>query len=175
MGTTPEGESIDDTILPKWAASAEDFLLKMRAAFESDYVSSHINQWIDLIFGFKQNGTPAITYDNLFYHLTYQENVNFERPMSRVERAALEVQISEFGQTPIQLFEDRHPTRRARILNLDLGGGLEDKKNLNSKLMVLAEENERLNEDMERQRYRFSKKLNEKEEMLMRNHKDKKR
>jgi hypothetical protein len=41
--------------------------------------------------------------------------------------------------------------------------------------MVLAEENERLNEDMERQRYRFSKKLNEKEEMLMRNHKDKKR
>jgi hypothetical protein len=48
--------------------------------------------------------------------------------MSRVERAALEVQISEFGQTPIQLFEDRHPTRRARILNLDLGGGLEDKK-----------------------------------------------
>ena len=95
--------------------------------------------------------------------------------MSRVERVALEVQISEFGQTPIQLFEDRHPTRRARILNLDLGGGLEDKKNLNSKLMVLAEENERLNEDMERQRYRFSKKLNEKEEMLMRNHKDKKR
>ena len=28
---------------------------------------------------------------------------------------------------------------------------------------------------MERQRYRFSKKLNEKEEMLMKNHKDKKR
>jgi len=69
-------------------------LSKSRAAFESDYVSTHINEWVDLIFGFKQVGTPAVTYDNLFYHLTYQENVNFDRPMSRVERAALEVQIS---------------------------------------------------------------------------------
>jgi hypothetical protein len=43
MGTTPEGEAIDDVILPKWATSAEDFLLKMRAAFESDYVSAHLN------------------------------------------------------------------------------------------------------------------------------------
>jgi len=89
MGTTPEGEPIDDVLLPKWASSAEDFLLKMRAAFESDYVSAHLNEWIDLIFGFKQSGTPAVTYDNLYYHLTYQENVNFDRPMSRVEKAAL--------------------------------------------------------------------------------------
>lgn len=139
MGTTPEGESIDDVVLPKWANSAEDFLHKMRAAFESDYVSAHINEWIDLVFGFKQSGTSAITYDNLFYHLTYQENVNFDRPMSKVERAALEVQISEFGQTPLQLFEEKHVGRRARILNLDLMGGIEDKKILNAKLMALAE------------------------------------
>ena len=59
--------------------------------------------------------------------------------MSRVEKAALEVQISEFGQTPLQLFEDKHSARRARILNLDLMGGIEDKKVLNAKLMALAE------------------------------------
>lgn len=59
--------------------------------------------------------------------------------MSRVERTALEVQISEFGQTPIQLFEDRHPSRRARLLNLDLGGVMDDKKLLNAKLLALAE------------------------------------
>lgn len=45
----------------------------------------------------------------------------------------------------------------------------------NAKMMALAEQNERLAQEMERQRYRFSKKLNEKEEMIMRNHKDKKR
>jgi hypothetical protein len=31
--------------------------------------------------------------------------VTFDKAMSRMERAALEVQISEFGQVPIQLFE----------------------------------------------------------------------
>ena len=126
-------------MLPKWATSCEDFLSKMRAAFESDYVSAHLNEWVDLVFGFKQLGTPAITYDNLFYHLTYQENVNFDRPMSRVERAALEVQVAEFGQTPLQLFEDRHPGRRVRLLSLEVGGGVEDKKVLNAKLLALAE------------------------------------
>jgi hypothetical protein len=65
--------------------------------------------------------------------------------------------------------------RRARLLNLDISGGIDNKKMLNAKLVALAEENERLAEEMERQRYRFSKKLNEKEEMLMRNHKDKKK
>jgi factor associated with neutral sphingomyelinase activation len=118
MGSTPEGELIDDVVLPKWANNSQDFLMKMRAAFEGDYVSSHINEWIDLIFGFKQNGTSAITFDNLFYHLTYQENVNFDRQMSRIERAALEVQISEFGQTPLQIFEDKHPLKKTRILSL---------------------------------------------------------
>jgi len=44
----------------------------MRAAFESDYVSATLSEWIDLIFGYKQNGTSAITSDNLFYFLTYQ-------------------------------------------------------------------------------------------------------
>jgi hypothetical protein len=33
MGSTPEGEIIDDVIIPKWATNGEDFLLKMRAAF----------------------------------------------------------------------------------------------------------------------------------------------
>lgn len=33
MGTTPEGQLIDDVIIPKWANNAQDFLLKMRAAF----------------------------------------------------------------------------------------------------------------------------------------------
>ena len=37
------------------------------------------------------------------------------------------------------------------------------------------EENERLQERIERQKYRFNKKLNEKEELLMKNNKDKKR
>ena len=44
---------MNDIILPSWAESPKDFLEKMRAALESDYVSSHLHQWIDLIWGCK--------------------------------------------------------------------------------------------------------------------------
>ena len=66
----------------------------MRAALESDYVSSHINRWIDLIFGFKQTGPNAVAADNLFYHMTYEENVNMEKSMPPQQRMSIEVQIS---------------------------------------------------------------------------------
>lgn len=51
----------------------------MRAALESDYVSSNLNNWIDLIFGYKQTGESAIQADNVFYPLTYEENVNWSK------------------------------------------------------------------------------------------------
>jgi hypothetical protein len=33
MGSTPEGEAIDDVLLPKWSKGPEDFLMKSKAAF----------------------------------------------------------------------------------------------------------------------------------------------
>lgn len=53
LGITNEGEIIDDVLLPPWARSIHDFMNKLRAALESDYVSANLNHWIDLIFGFK--------------------------------------------------------------------------------------------------------------------------
>ena len=43
---------------------AEDFTRKLQAALECDYVSSHLHHWIDLIFGYKQQGEEAIKADN---------------------------------------------------------------------------------------------------------------
>ena len=98
-----------------------------------------------------------------------------EKPMTRMERAALEVQISEFGQIPCKLFEDRHLTKRTRIIHLDYGINSDDKRMVSAKVLALTEENERLQEKIERQRYRFNKKLNEKEEILIKNNKEKKK
>lgn len=53
LGVRANGEKVNDIILPSWAESPKDFLEKMRAALESDYVSSHLHQWIDLIWGCK--------------------------------------------------------------------------------------------------------------------------
>ncbi|RTG80915.1 uncharacterized protein DC041_0008035, partial [Schistosoma bovis] len=42
---------IHDVELPNWASTPEEFIRKHRGALESDYVSSHLHLWIDLIFG----------------------------------------------------------------------------------------------------------------------------
>lgn len=40
-------------------------------------MSSHLHEWIDLIFGFKQRGEEAINALNVFYYCTYEgEKIN---------------------------------------------------------------------------------------------------
>lgn len=41
----------DSVKLPPWAESPVDFVNKHRMALESEYVSAHLHEWIDLIFG----------------------------------------------------------------------------------------------------------------------------
>lgn len=72
LGRLQRGEAVDDVILPRWATSPEDFVFKHRKALESDYVSSHLHEWIDLIFGYKQKGPAAAEAMNVFYYCTYE-------------------------------------------------------------------------------------------------------
>ena len=43
---------------------ARDFCKKCQAALECDYVSERLHHWIDLIFGYKQQGPEAEKADN---------------------------------------------------------------------------------------------------------------
>ena len=72
LGRLQRGEPVDDVILPRWATSPEDFVFKHRQALESDHVSSHLHEWIDLIFGYKQKGAAAAEALNVFYYCTYE-------------------------------------------------------------------------------------------------------
>uniref|UniRef100_F1M6V0 Neurobeachin-like 1 n=1 Tax=Rattus norvegicus TaxID=10116 RepID=F1M6V0_RAT len=65
-------ELVNDVILPRWAKSAEDFIYKHRKALESEYVSAHLHEWIDLIFGYKQRGPAAVEALNVFYYCSYE-------------------------------------------------------------------------------------------------------
>lgn len=112
-------------ILPAWAKnSPEKFVNILREALESEYVSRNLHHWIDLIFGYKQRGEEAEKADNLFFHLCYEGAIDIESINDFARRHALEVQISEFGQIPKQLFNRPHVPRNSprKLSNIDLKG-----------------------------------------------------
>ncbi|EAW64803.1 hCG15426, isoform CRA_c [Homo sapiens] len=104
-------EKVGDVVLPPWASSPEDFIQQHRQALESEYVSAHLHEWIDLIFGYKQRGPAAEEALNVFYYCTYEGAVDLDHVTDERERKALEGIISNFGQTPCQLLKEPHPTR----------------------------------------------------------------
>ncbi|ANQ08303.1 Uncharacterized protein PCOAH_00025700 [Plasmodium coatneyi] len=71
--------NIHDVILPKWCSSAKDFLVKMKNALESNYANKNLNEWINLIFGYKQSGQIAKENFNLFHPLTYMHTILNEK------------------------------------------------------------------------------------------------
>nr|XP_027094520.1 BEACH domain-containing protein B isoform X2 [Coffea arabica]XP_027094521.1 BEACH domain-containing protein B isoform X3 [Coffea arabica] len=112
FGVRQDGEPLGDVLLPTWAkGSAEEFISKNREALESEYVSSNLHHWIDLVFGYKQRGKPAVEAANVFYYLTYEGAVDLDTMDDELQRSAIEDQIANFGQTPIQIFRKKHPRR----------------------------------------------------------------
>ncbi|XP_064452930.1 neurobeachin-like protein 2 isoform X7 [Mirounga angustirostris] len=118
-------EKVDNVVLPPWASSPEDFIQQHRQALESEYVSAHLHEWIDLIFGYKQRGPAAEEALNVFYYCTYEGAVDLDHVVDERERKALEGIISNFGQTPCQLLKEPHPPRLSaeeaaqRLVRLD--------------------------------------------------------
>lgn len=113
LGKKQTGAQIDDVVLPTWAkGDARLFIKKMRQALESDYVSEHLHEWIDLIFGYKQRGKDAEEALNVFYYLTYEGAVDIDAISDETTRNATIAQINNFGQTPSQLFKKPHPKRQ---------------------------------------------------------------
>ncbi|XP_037393024.1 neurobeachin-like protein 2 isoform X1 [Pygocentrus nattereri] len=104
-------EPVNEVFLPRWASSREDFIRKHRKALESEHVSAHLHEWIDLIFGYKQRGPEAVEALNVFYYCTYEGAVDLDAIANETERKALEGIISNFGQTPCQLLKEPHPPR----------------------------------------------------------------
>ncbi|KAF4036453.1 ELMO/CED-12 family [Phytophthora infestans] len=95
-----------DVALPPWAASPYDFVRLHRLALESDYVSSNLHHWIDLIFGNKQTGSAAVDALNSYHIACYPERLDLGTSSDGVR-----AKLVQRGTVPIQLFRKPHPAR----------------------------------------------------------------
>jgi hypothetical protein len=118
-------------VLPKWAHGDRQEFIRLHQqvistihgnynpkfqALECDYVSEHLHEWIDLIFGYKQTGDSSKDAFNVFHHLFYEENVNFDNIDDPLTRNATFGFINNFGQIPAQLFKKPHPQKKINQL-----------------------------------------------------------
>ncbi|CAB0033952.1 unnamed protein product [Trichogramma brassicae] len=109
FGVRQNGNRVGDVELPKWCGGdARLFVLAHRAALESEIVREVLPFWIDLVFGFRQTGRPAVEAINVFHPATYY-GFNVEQIADPLERQAWETMIKTYGQTPAQLFRASHP------------------------------------------------------------------
>lgn len=96
----------EDVILPEWSNNSPyKFTEGYRKCLES---SEEINQWIDLIFGYKETGENALKAKNLFLPSAYHSST---ADLLMIDINAFEDQVILFGQCPLQLFPKEHPAR----------------------------------------------------------------
>jgi len=127
FGKTQRGKQVDDVELPAWSKNDPQYFIRMhRRALESRFVSEHLHEWIDLIFGYKQRGRAAIEAQNVFHPLTYEGEVNPEDIEDPMLRKATLAQIHNFGQTPRKLFPKPHPKRSVPAIDPDRSIALVD-------------------------------------------------
>lgn len=113
LGTKQNGDTLNHIVLPPWAkGDAREFIRAHRQALECEWVSQHLHQWIDLIFGYKQQGNGAVEAVNVFHHLFYEGNVDIYNIDDPLKKNATIGFINNFGQIPKQLFRKAHPCKK---------------------------------------------------------------
>lgn len=95
----------DDVRLPAWASSPIDFIYQHRKALESDYVSQHLNDWIDLMFGAYQKDADHLNIYSPFLYEGYG-------PTETMGQEEIDAGLMQCGQIPTQLFKKPHPKRK---------------------------------------------------------------
>ncbi|MDE7169782.1 MAG: hypothetical protein K2N67_06260, partial [Mucispirillum sp.] len=105
-----ESEIFQGVELPPWAKTPHEFVYLNRKALESDYVSSTIHEWIDLIWGCNSRDRSASKKENTFMNILYDQ-VWKDHLRSKEEEDKIISTMEEKGIIPKQLFQTEHPTR----------------------------------------------------------------
>ena len=114
-GKTTDNFQVVDVVLPPWALNSPRLFSKMnKKALESQFVSQHINEWIDLIFGYKRSGPEAEKSFNVLKDVFS----NFEPKKEEEDMIEAKInELCEMGIDPVQLFTKAHPKRERHQIN----------------------------------------------------------
>ena len=114
-GKTTDNFQVLDVVLPPWAMNSPRLFSKMnKKALESQFVSQHINEWIDLIFGYKRTGSEA----EKSYNCLKDIFSNFDPKKDEEEMVEAKInELCEMGIDPVQLFTKSHPKRERHQIN----------------------------------------------------------
>jgi hypothetical protein len=107
---------VNNVVLPVWARDEYEFIFKMRKILESEFVTTGLHQWIDLIFGVYAKKENALKADNLFLGDLYIEA--FEKYLCEKDDCSVQL-FKEFGQVPIPLIHTNHPATKFQGNYLD--------------------------------------------------------
>ena len=106
-------EPINDYILPNWTKNdPRKFTLILKKLLESKKVSSNLNLWIDLIFGYKQKGLNAIKALNIYRNACYSTTkIELEKMENNNELETYMYEKEELGGIGKQLFTKAHKSK----------------------------------------------------------------
>ena len=111
LGLNSEGNNIDNVALPPWASHSPRLFCKiLKKSIESQYVSMNINNWIDLIFGYKQKGSEAEKYYNVLRNVCSRFNPKKDCE-NEIEIEQKINELCELGIDPLQIFTKPHHKR----------------------------------------------------------------
>lgn len=82
-------------------------------ALESEFVSSQLHLWIDLIFGARQLGQAAVDAVNTFHPYFYADTLDADSLRDPLKKSTILGFVSNFGQIPRQVPEPRSPIHRS--------------------------------------------------------------
>ena len=102
-----EDSSIVYNVITPCNNNSYSFIEIMKRIFENDKISNYLNNWVDLIFGYKARGKDAENAKNVFTEASYQENVN----LKKIEEKSSYLRSVEFGLIPTQIMNKECPKR----------------------------------------------------------------
>ena len=126
-----------------------NFIIEHRKLLDSKLISININDWIDNIFGINQlpqNKKNRENCCNIFLKTSYEQEINLLKKLEKyIEKIKNNKEnkkkllkklltkitsILDFGQTPYQIFKEKHRKRKINILNVvENKGEIEEKEN----------------------------------------------